>query len=289
MLPRFGSQLEHFKDKELASTITSANRHLRGYSTPAVAESTSSSTFDPSDLRKKKMTVYLVLPPEHMRAQMSLMRMWLGTFLRAIVRCGVEGAAIVHFLIDEAASLQQMECINDAIDKYRGHGVRLQLYYQSRGQPKSCFPKDGGQTLLSNVTQVYFATADYETAEEISRRCGDQTVVVESGGSGRGDSTQSANMGHKNHGHSTNASDNWSQVSRRLLKPEEILALDERIAITFVQGLPPILTRLERYYEGRIGPPRFQGIKTVLGTIFMLAMGTFVATIATLFARGVSQ
>jgi hypothetical protein len=74
-----------------------------------------------------------------------------------------------------------------------------------------------------------------------------------------------------------------------LLKPEEILALDERVALTFVQGLPPIWTRLERYYEGRVGPPRFQGIKTFLGTIFMLAMGTFVATIATLFARSVSQ
>jgi type IV secretion system protein VirD4 len=182
-----------------------------------------------------------------------------------------------------------MECINDAIDKYRGYGVRLQLYYQALGALKPCFPKDGGQTVLANVTQVYFGVNDYETAEQVSRRLGEHTVVVESGGRGRGESSQSANMGHKNHGHSTNANDNWSQVARRLLKPEEILALDERVALTFVQGLPPIWTRLERYFEGRIGPPRFQGIKTVLGTLFMLGMGTFVATIATLFVRSVSQ
>jgi hypothetical protein len=61
------------------------------------------------------------------------------------------------------------------------------------------------------------------------------------------------------------------------------------VCIAFVPGLPPIWTRLERYYECRIGPPRFQGIKTVLGTLFMLGMGTFVATIATLFVRSVSQ
>jgi type IV secretion system protein VirD4 len=90
MLPRLGGQLGHFQDKELASTLTSANRHLRFLSTPAVAQSTASSSFNPSDLRKGKMTVYLVLPPEHMRAQMGLLRMWVGTLMRAVVRGGLQ-------------------------------------------------------------------------------------------------------------------------------------------------------------------------------------------------------
>jgi type IV secretion system protein VirD4 len=192
--------------------------------------------------------------------------------------------ANVTFDLDEAAALGPMECINDALDKYRGYGVRLRLYYQSRGQLKTCFPKDGGQTCLSNVTQVYFGINDYETAEEVSRRCGDQTVVVDSGGRSRSYSVQKTGLGRQAHPtHSTSSNENWSQVARRLLKPEEVLGLDERVAITFVQGLPPIWTRLERFYEcRRIGPPRFRGIKTVLGTMLMLAVGTWWATIATL-------
>jgi len=31
----------------------------------------------------------------------------------------------VHFVLDEAASLGRMDALDDAVDKYRGYGVRL--------------------------------------------------------------------------------------------------------------------------------------------------------------------
>ena len=67
MLARGGEGLKHLKDKELASTLSTVLRFLRFLDTPAIAASTTASTFDPGDLLKKKMTVYLVIPPEHMR------------------------------------------------------------------------------------------------------------------------------------------------------------------------------------------------------------------------------
>lgn len=290
MLPRLGGQLAHFQDKELASTLTSANRHLRFLSTPAVAESTSSSSFDPSELRSGKMTVYLVLPPEHMRAQAGLMRMWIGTLIRAVVRGGLQETSTVNLILDEMASVGHMDVTDDLIDKLRGFGLRGHFFFQSAGQVNKCFPNGQDQTFYSNTTQIFFGVNDPETAEYVSKRLGDHTVIVESGGTGSGDSSQSSHIGAQtNRGRSSNASDNWSQVARRLLKPEEVMALDERIAITFVQGLPPIWTRLERYYEGRIGPPRFQGIKTVLATLFMIVMGTFAAMIATFFLRSIGN
>lgn len=90
MLPRLGGQLAYYRDKELASVLTTVNRHLRFLDTPAVWESTSSSSFDPRDLRKGKMTVYCILPPHHMRAQSALMRMWIGTLLRSVVQGGLQ-------------------------------------------------------------------------------------------------------------------------------------------------------------------------------------------------------
>jgi type IV secretion system protein VirD4 len=195
----------------------------------------------------------------------------------------------VHFVLDEAKGLSHMQCIDDAIDKYRGYGVRLQLYYQSIGMLKECFPKDGGQTLLANTTQVFFGTQELDTASQISARLGEQTIVVESGGRGRSESVQPGHHGHRQRSYSTNSNFNWNQIARKLLKPEEILTLDERIAITFVQGMPPIWTRLERYYEARFGPPRFQGIKTFLGTILVAFTGTITAAFATLFLKAVMQ
>ena len=63
-LARMGHQLTHFRDRELASALTSTGRHLRFLDTPAVAASTRGpSSFDPAELRRGRMTVYLVLPP----------------------------------------------------------------------------------------------------------------------------------------------------------------------------------------------------------------------------------
>lgn len=90
MLARMGNQLTHYKDKELNSVMTTTGRFLRFLDTVAVSDSTKTSSFDPADLWKGKMTVHLILPPEHMRAQSPLLRMWIGSLLRAVVKGGLQ-------------------------------------------------------------------------------------------------------------------------------------------------------------------------------------------------------
>jgi type IV secretion system protein VirD4 len=90
MLSRLGYQLTNFKDKELASTLTKTNRFMRFLDTVTIAESTRESSFNPAGLLTGKMTIYLVLPPEHMRAQSALLRMWIGSMLRAVVKGGLQ-------------------------------------------------------------------------------------------------------------------------------------------------------------------------------------------------------
>jgi len=249
MLSRIGNQLKNYVDKELGSTLTTTNRHLRFLDTLAIAESTKSSSFDPSLLRQGRMTVYLVLPPEHMRAQSALLRMWISSLLRAVVRCGLGESSKVHFVLDEAAALGHMESIDDALNQYRGYGVRLQLYYQSLGQLKRCWPEGQDQTLLANTTQMYFAVSDNETAKYVSDRAGEATEVVTSGGSSYGTSCSSGQQGSTSTSYSHNENHNWQQLGRKLLKPEEVMTLSERVAITFIPGCYPVWTTLVRYYE----------------------------------------
>ena len=47
MLARMGHQLTHFKDKELSSTLTTTNRHLRFLDTPAIYDSTENQQLRP--------------------------------------------------------------------------------------------------------------------------------------------------------------------------------------------------------------------------------------------------
>lgn len=250
MLARMGGNLAYFVDKEKGSVLTTVGRHTRFLDTPAVAESTKASSFDPADLRSGKMTVYLVLPPEHMRAQAALLRMWINTLMRAVVEGGLNESRKIHFVLDEAASLGHLDCIDDALDKYRGYGVRMQLYYQSLGQLKTCFPNGQDQTLLSNTSQTFFGVNDNATAEYVSNRLGEETILVASGGTNRGRSW-STSVGRDGQGgsESRGSSENWNQQARKLLKPEEVIALHPRTAITFTPGVRPILTTLLRHYE----------------------------------------
>ncbi len=277
MLARMGHQLTQFKDKELSSTLTTTNRFLRFLDTGAVAQSTKRSSFDPADLLKGKMTVYLVLPPERMRAQAALLRLWIGCLLRAVVKGGLQSTNKVHFVLDEAASLGQMNALDDAVDKYRGYGVRLLFLYQSLGQLRKCFPDGQEQTLLSNVTQVFFGVNDQQTADYVSARLGESTIVTESGGTNRGFSTQNSHQGETT-SHSHGSSSNWQYMGRKLLKPEEVATLDERVAITFAPGMPPIATRLVRYYEK--GFRKLKGPGLALTTFRVACVFLTVAAIA---------
>jgi type IV secretion system protein VirD4 len=252
MLARMGYQLTRFKDNELASSLTTVSRFLKFLDTIAVAETTKESTFDPADLVKRKTTVYLVLPPQHVRAQQALLRLWIGSMLRAVVKGGLQEKKLVHFVLDEAATLGHMDAIDDGVDKYRGYGVRLQFYYQSIGQLRKCFPDGQEQTLLSNVSQIFFGVNDKDTAQYVSDRLGEETIIVTSGGTSKSTTHQGSMSGPPTVSRSFQRSDNWAQQVRRLLKPEEVAALSSRIAITFTPGVPPVWTTLIRYYEEKI-------------------------------------
>ncbi len=251
LLARMGGQLRHSVDKEKASTLTTVARHLRFLTSIAVSESTTKSTFDPNELRKGKLTVYLVLPPEHMGPQAALLRLWIGSLLRACIRGGLQEKNLVHFVLDESASLGHLQALDEAVDKFRAFGVRLQFYFQSMGQLKLCFPEGRDQTLLSNTSQVFFGVNESATAEFVSARLGESTIVVASGGNGTGTSNQASYSGQPQTSNSTSNNDNsnWQQQARKLLKPEEVIALPPRTAITFTPGVPPIRTTLLRYYE----------------------------------------
>ena len=169
--------------------------------------------------------------------------------IRAVVKGGLQEQNKVHFLLDEAASLGHLECLDDALDKGRAYSLRLHYFFQSMGQLKTCFPDGQDQTLLSNVSQVFFGVNDPTTAEYVSNRLGESTIIIDSGGTSVSSTRQSSNKGDSSYGSSSTVSKNWAQHGRKLLKPEEVLGLSDRIAITFTPGVPPIQTRLVRYYE----------------------------------------
>lgn len=74
--------------------------------------------------------------------------------------------------------------------------------------------------------------------------------MVDSGGTSDGGSEQSnCQDTDLSRGRSWNNNRNWALQARKLLKPEEVVGLSTRTAITFAPGIPPLCTTLTRFYE----------------------------------------
>jgi len=247
LLARMGGTLAHLKDRELASTMSTITRFLRFLSTPAIAASTRSSTWNPADLTSTKTTAYFILPSERASSLSPLLKLWIGATLNGVMSGGLQQKNKVHLVCDEANLLGNMVQISDALTVGRGFGISMQLFYQDRGQLNKCWPDGADQTLLANVSSVYFAVNDTETAKCIEERLGKSTIILASGGNS--ESYQRSAQGQSSASYSTARNDNWQAHGRELLQASEIMNLSGRIAITFTPGVPPIWTTLVRYYE----------------------------------------
>lgn len=253
LLARRGSELLHFQGKELGSVLTTAGRHLAFLNTPAVAASTAASTFDPREIGSGGFDAFLVLPPQFLASKNALLRLWITAFMRAVIQGGLQEDRLTTFIFDEASALgPRFPLLQEALSRYRSYGARLFLIYQCVSQLKQAFPDSDGEELLSNAVQIYFGANTHETCEAISARLGDSTIVVRSGSGSVGYSTQSSapamSAPSQSRTYSTNDADNWAPHGRRLLTAAEVATLPRDLAITFVSGLPPILTRLVPYH-----------------------------------------
>src|SRR5207248_4934970 len=137
----------------------------------------------------RRMTVYIVIPPDKLVVWAGLMRLWLGSLLRIITRGVPTEKNPVLFMVDECAHIGQMQALEDAVTLMRGMGIRMWLFFQSIEQLKKCFGDNAGTVLDNLATQQYMSITSYETAEAMSKRIGDETVVIRTEGDNRGTST----------------------------------------------------------------------------------------------------
>ena len=178
-----GGRMQGWTGEERSGIISNMARHLSFLRTPAIADVTRTSSFRPR-FKAKKQTAYIVCPPEFIRAMSGWIRLMIWALFTSVVKEGLGEGRLVHAVLDEAASLQaNFGVIEDAVDKYRGYGLRSQFYYQSYGQLKKCWPKDEGQTLMSNTSQDFPGRLPrLQTANLVSSMLGKSTIIVESGG-----------------------------------------------------------------------------------------------------------
>jgi type IV secretion system protein VirD4 len=252
VVKRLGEQLTWLQDKELNSVMSTLQRQTAWLDSPIIARNMASSNFDPMMLRTSRASVFLILPSDKLEIYAPLMRILVGVIIRAITRGKPTEKNPVMFFLDEAAHIGKIRVLEQAVTLMRGMGIRLWFFFQSYHQLKECYGEKY-KVFLDNIdTQQYFGTASYEVADELSKRSGDTTIPITASGDNTGRTHQESSSpqgGSSSTSFSTGRNTNYSDITRRLFKPEEILMFPKEVALVFHRNVPVILSYLIPHTE----------------------------------------
>jgi type IV secretion system protein VirD4 len=209
---------------EIASIQSTADRQTWWLLSQPMRENLACNDIDFADLKKRPITVYVVLPAERMRTHSVWLRLVIVSALRALYK---PGGLRTLIMLDEFAQLGHLAPVEDAFGLVRGYGVQLWPILQDLTQLKALY-KERWETFMANAGVVQgFAPNDLTTADWMSQRAGETTAVA--AGYNAGDS-QSAS------GQSNSYGMNYQQTKRRVFLPQELMEIRHGGALLFPAG-----------------------------------------------------
>lgn len=228
LLPKYNAENE----AQWQSFREGASQSLSSFvSSTWLAESTSACDFRFSDLKKEKITVYLIADPTRMKVYAP----WLGLLgwcaLTELTRC--RNNKDVLFLLDETTNFR-IEGLSNALTTLREYGCRVWFVIQELEEYAKIYGREALETLLSQCEcKVFFGIQSTRTAEIVSRMLGETTIR-----------TRSDNLGKSV---LSDPSHSAGEDRRALLTPDEVMRFDD--SIIFIGNQPPIHALKVGYQE----------------------------------------
>ncbi|MCM2476118.1 Ti-type conjugative transfer system protein TraG [Rhizobium sp. CG5] len=189
----------------------------------------SGDSFSTDELATGVTDIFIALDLKVLESHPGLARVVIGSFLNAIYNRNGEVAGRTLFLLDEVARLGYLRILETARDAGRKYGISLALIFQSIGQMREAYGgRDASSKWFESASWISFAAInDPETAEYISKRCGDTTVEVDQ-------TNRSSGMKGSSRSRS-------KQLTRRpLILPHEVLRMRGDEQIVFTAGNAPL-------------------------------------------------
>jgi type IV secretion system protein VirD4 len=203
----------------------------------AYADMLSGGSFRSAELARGKLTVFVQIPMDALRATPETARVVIGALLSAVYRAEGSLQGRVLFLLDEVNFLGRMKVLEDARDAGRKYGITLVAMWQSLGQLTETWGRDSKTSWFNACSWRLFAVVDDETtATEISKTAGRYTVLARTEGTSSG-----MQSGLSSGSRSRGTNEGLSEQARDLIPPDEVrtrLRADE--AIVFRRGAPPL-------------------------------------------------
>jgi type IV secretion system protein VirD4 len=188
-MPELQRKLSHFanlspENKELLGIISSARTGTRFLGSPQIARDLGLPGIDFAEMRKKPMTVYLVLPPVRLVTHAKWLRLVISGAIEALRKTPrSEDRPDVLFMLDEFPQLGHMQTVETGVQLNAGYGIKFWIVVQNVTQLKTHY-KENWETFLSAGAVTAYAPRDPTTSQELAKLSGERTIEVAGYGTG---------------------------------------------------------------------------------------------------------
>ncbi|NSZ66491.1 Ti-type conjugative transfer system protein TraG (plasmid) [Agrobacterium tumefaciens] len=212
-----------------SGVYANAVKETHWLSYPNYAGLVSGDSFSTDDLANGETDIFIALDLKVLEAHPGFARVVIGSLLNAIYNRNGNVKGRTLFLLDEVARLGYLRILETARDAGRKYGITLTMIFQSLGQMREAYGgRDATSKWFESASWISFAAInDSDTADYISKRCGDTTVEVDQ-------TNRSSGMKGSSRSRS-------KQLNRRpLILPHEVLRMRGDEQIVFTSGNAPL-------------------------------------------------
>ena len=226
-------------DETFASILGTFKEPLNPFINPILDAATSGNDFYLTDVRKKRMTIYIGIQPNKLAES----RLIINLFFSQLINLNTKelpqnNKALKHqclLLMDEFTSIGKVDIIASAVSYMAGYNIRLLPIIQSMAQLDATYGKDISRTIITNhALQIVYAPREQQDANDYSEMLGYTTVRKDSFTRGR------------------EFSRSESEERRALMLPQELKAIGFDKEIFLYEGIPqPVMCEKIKYYQDK--------------------------------------
>lgn len=226
-------------DETFASIMGTFKEPLNAWINPVLDAATSSNDFLLTDLRKKKMTIYIGIQPNKLAESRMIINLFFSQIInlntKELPKSNPDLKHQVLLLMDEFTSIGKVDIIASAVSYMAGYNVRLLPIIQSMAQLDATYGRDVSRTIITNhALQILFAPREQQDANDYSDMLGYTTLRKKNITKGR----------EKSH--------SFSEERRALMLPQELKAMGTDKEVFLYEGIPhPVMCDKIRYYKDR--------------------------------------
>lgn len=234
----FANLLSH-ANETFASILGTFKEPLNAWINPVLDAATSEDDFLLTDVRKKKMTIYIGIQPNKLAESRLIVNLFFSQLINLNTKeLPQNNPSLKHqclLLMDEFTSIGKVEIIATAVSYMAGYNMRLLPVIQSMSQLDATYGKDVSRTLITNhALQIVFAPREQQDANDYSDMLGYTTVRKENITRGR------------------EVSRSHSEERRALMLPQELKAMGSEKEVFLYEGIPhPVMCEKIRYYQDK--------------------------------------